>query len=389
MMSGTSVNLILIDQEYTAANHKFFWKEFAEEDGNITIVVNISADYVVSVIRHKLYRIKEAKKGAMMIGPGMYLMRPLFLLRHDVLPLSLLFSKPVKRYYQNKFWKSVSAIVPDILNRNVFMLSYSSSWLDILAGSHPHLKSAYYLYDEFRHNPDGTVHPKRSAMDILACQEAGIILAMSEKLLENRKEFTDKIKVFGNGASAALFQDVKPMEHFPNSVGIIGNIRNWIDKELLLSLIQKNPDLTFIFAGPVEADMQQYLDGLLTLSNVKYLGVFKKEDVPSVYTMVDCVIVPYMQNGFIQSTRPIKIVEAIFAGTPVVTIPVSGYKECDFLRFASDPDSFGAQVRYAIEHPISRDCVEYKSFVSENSWEGKAVELKTIKYSLLNDPSDN
>lgn len=382
-MGRSSVNLIVIDQEYTVANHKFFWNEFATIDGDITIIVNISADYVVSLIRHKTYRIKEAKDGATMIGQNMYLLRPLFLVRHEALPLSVLFSKFVQKYYQKTIWKYVSSIVPDIFERNVFLLSYSSSWLDILSGSHPHMRSAYYLYDEFRHNPDGSIHLKRSDLDIKACREAGIILAMSDKLVENRMEFADKIKVFGNGASVALFRDIKPAQHFPNSVGIIGNIRNWIDKEMLLSIILDNPDLTFVFAGPIEDDMQSYIDGLLTLDNVEYLGPFKKEEVPSVYTMVDCVIVPYLQNGFIQSTRPIKIVESIFARTPVVTIPVSGYTESDFLRFACDPATFGAQIRYAIAHPICKECIDYKNFVSENSWEGKALALKTIKSSLF------
>lgn len=383
------MNLIIIDQEYSNANHKFFWKEFASTDGDITVIVNISADLAVSVLKRKFYRIQDAKAGAIRLADNLYLMRPLFLVRHEALPLKILFAPFIRKYYQRLFWMQLSAVVPDVMARPVFLLSYSSSWLDLLAGSHPNMKSAYYLYDEFRNNPDGTQHPKRTAMDEVACKEADVILAMTPKLINGREMYSEKFHVFGNGASLSLFSHVKATEHIDNSVGLIGNIRNWIDKELLESLVRRNPDLQFVFAGNVEEEMKPFVDSLLAFKNTRYIGKFSKEDVPAIYKMVDCVIVPYLQNAFIQATRPIKIVESVFAGTPVVSIPISGYSETEFIRFAKTDSSFADQIRYVISHPISKESADYKGFVQENSWEGKALKLKTIKSSLFDDTSGN
>lgn len=67
------------------------------------------------------------------------------------------------------------------------------------------------------------------------------------------------------------------------------------------------------------------------------------------------------------------------AGTPVVTMPMDGYDECEYIRFANNIDEFSDQIDYIINHPIDRDSPLYKDFVRENTWREKAsVILKNL-----------
>ena len=90
-------------------------------------------------------------------------------------------------------------------------------------------------------------------------------------------------------------------------------------------------------------------------------------------------MIPYRHNDFIQATRPIKIVESIMAGVPVVTVPVNGYEKCSFIRFADTIDDFSEEIDYLLEHPINKDSIEYKNFVASNTWESIA---RRIDYEM-------
>lgn len=205
------------------------------------------------------------------------------------------------------------------------------------------------------------------------------ILAMSDKLLECRSEHKNKIYIIGNGASQKLFSQSTCNPHrIPKSFGVIGNIRDWIDKDLLLSLIQKRHDILFVFAGNVEVNMQLFMQQVLLEENTIYLGKFTKEKVPYIYKLLGGVLVPYLANDFIRATRPIKIVESIFAGVPVITVPMTGYKQSSFIRFAEDVEEFSRAIDMLLEKPIDIKSEKYLSFVRDNSREHKPGQINTF-----------
>ena len=107
--------------------------------------------------------------------------------------------------------------------------------------------------------------------------------------------------------------------------------------------------------------------------NTFYYGIAKKEDIWDTYRMVDCVIVPYKANEFMAATRPIKIVEAVLAGTPVVTIPMDGYEETTFIRYATDADAFSQQIDFVTANPIDENDENYQAFIEQNTWKNKAL----------------
>lgn len=381
-----SVNIVICDQEFDSANHKFLWHEIADQSGMLTIVVNIPADLVLSTLRRKIYRIKEARKGNREIRKNLIVQRPFYLIRQELLPLPVVSSSLFKKRIQRQFWKKIRQIVPDIEDKKINLLCYSAMWVDLLYSSMPNMKLIYYLYDEVRKSEDGTVDKRRTYFDIEACKKSDYILAMSEKLLEGRSDQKNKIYIIGNGASQKVFSQSTCNPHrIPKSFGVIGNIRDWIDKELLMGLIKKRRDILFVFAGNIERNMQQFMQQVLKEENTIYLGKFTKEKVPYIYKLLGGVLVPYLANDFIRATRPIKIVESIFAGVPVITVPMSGYQPSSFIRFAEDVEEFSQAIDILLENPIDLQSDEYLLFVKENSWEHKAGLINTFFNKLHTD----
>lgn len=356
--------IILASQEFQSANHRNLWIEIARQSSSHVYVANIMADYVTSVIRQKYNRLQEAKTAPKSINDHLTLFRPLVIVRPEILPDCMF---PIVR---NGFWNSMKRVDPDIMNKYVNLIVYNAYWVKILKGSHPCMKIGYYLFDEVRLNgKDGSINKTRYRHDEYACIHSDVVYTMTKVLAESRAEYNNKIYVMGNGSILPSDADV-PRYSFLRSVAFIGNFRDWVDEVLLENIVRLRPNFLFAFAGPVEVNMRDFLAKLLDkYNNTIYMGKVSKDRMTQLYRMFDVVIIPYKINQFIQASRPIKIVESILSGVPVVTIPMDGYDECEFIRFASNEDEFVKQIDYLFEHPINKESQEYLTFCFNNTWQ--------------------
>lgn len=359
--------IIVASQDYERANHRGLWDQLAKISQEPVVVVNIPADRVVSVLRGKKDRIVNAKKGPKAISENLTVVRPLFFLRPEITP------KCGYKKLAKEFWNCIKQACPDLDTREVRVLIYNAQWAQILVNTQKNMKLGYYLFDEVRYNGhDGSIDKKRYSFDEYACKHSNVIFTMTQRLTESRQEYQNNIVTIGNGAEVPVIEGDIP-ERIKNSVAFIGNFRDWIDEELLEGLIKKRTDKRFVFVGPVEENMREFFIRLLNENiNTFYYGLAEKADMGKIYKMFDCVLIPYKNNEFVAATRPIKIVESVLAGTPVVTIPMNGYKETPFIRFATDVESFSIQIDEVSKKTISPNDVEFKRFLEENTWEAKA-----------------
>lgn len=359
-----NLNIIIISQEYKTANHQYLWHSMSLNDlNNDYLIIDIPADLFITRIKKKGYRIREAKEGIKKINNNLFLIRPMFLLRPESLPLLFFpcIAKKIiacigKELYLKKYEK-------------IIILSYSAKWIKILKPSFRSFTYVYYLFDEVRADAStGKTNKNRLKYDIYACRESDLVFSISDALTNSRISECKRILTIGNGSNYSCQVDKKSIG-YPKSFAFVGNFRSWIDKNLLMQIVSNCSDLNFYIVGNIEKNMLPFFEELLLKQNVKYLGTFSKTDVKNIYQQFDCVIIPYLQNDFIYKTRPIKIVESIFCGTPVVTIPVSGYQECSFIKFANNYLEFENQIRYFINNKIDTESKEYKSFILSNSWD--------------------
>lgn len=368
-----TLNLIFVSQEYSVANHQGLWQSLASNPsdiGDITVVVNIAADFVVSVFKRRFYRIREAFENRVQKVGDCFLVRPLFFLRTE------LAGQVVNRANMEVLKKLLVGVVPDIESREIRALFYDGNWARLINSMFPRAKLFYYIVDEVtRTAADDSRHEGRSANDRSGCEYADRIFVTSSALSTARPAYREKIVVVGNGGTAPQSES-SLSERDPDSVGLVGNIRDWIDKQLLENLISLRPDLQFTFVGNIEDNMRVYVERIIQEnSNVRYAGMVRKDEVWDWYRSFRAVIVPYKQNEFIRASRPIKIVESVLAGTPVVTVPVDGYKESEFILFARTAEGFSTALDSFPRNGIDLESPAYAQFTCENSWSAIAKRI--------------
>lgn len=361
--------LIFASQDYDKANHKGLWDSMAEKLGQDVVVVNIPADQVVSRIKGRKDRIADAKAGAKKHGEHLTVIRPMLTLRPELVPCF------AYKLCAKELWKSIKKQIPDIDECFLNVIVYNTHWVEILKDSRDNMKIAYYLFDEVRRNGnDNRINKKRYLEDEFSCKNSEVVFTMTRILAESRKEYNDNIIVMGNGADVPTgeYQGTK----YKNSAAFVGNFRDWIDEDMLENIISGMPDTQFVFVGSVEENMREYFDSLLNrYPNTLYYGRVDKSEINLLYSAFDCVIIPYRDSEFIRATRPIKIVESVLVGTPVVTVPMDGYDECEFIRFATNTEEFTEQIRYCQSNSINKNSDDYKAFVDNNTWESIAKKI--------------
>lgn len=372
-----NVFIIFSAQDCSIDNHQGLWSALADQYDGDVVVINTPADQFATRLLHKTYKIREAKQPCRKLKENLYVVRPLYTLRPEFLPIWAL------RSLGKHFWESVKKAIPDVFLRHVDLLAYGGTWVKALTGSHPDMTIGYFIIDETRLDADtDKINKRKYLLDEFACNHAKVIFTMTSNLAESRKNLNNNIQVLGNGADVPKSSSI-PVKKIEKSVAFIGNFRDWIDEELLEELIKKESGVTFVFAGRIDPNMHSFFDHLLnSYVNTVFMGFLSKNNVHALYEMVDGVIVPYKQNKFMLNTRPIKIVESVMSGTPVITIPMGGFTNSEYVRYATNVDEFRREIQYVINHQIDKNSQEFKDFVSENSWSNKANEV-IKQYKLL------
>ena len=171
------------------------------------------------------------------------------------------------------------------------------------------------------------------------------------------------------------FQNIKKPR-----IGFVGYTFVRMDAELLLSLVARCADMSFIFIGPEKTRFLDYSyqrkdsikkfyrnwETLVKQSNVFVIGELSKERIAQCLQLFDVCIIPYKliePAAFYSNT--IKAYEYLAAGKPVVSTPLEPLKDLkDLIYFAKSPEEFENKIRKALTFANSESDVERRRNVA-------------------------
>src|SRR5690606_38771184 len=97
-------------------------------------------------------------------------------------------------------------------------------------------------------------------------------------------------------------------------IGYFGLIDERSDQELIAALAERMPDHSFVLAGPVATAVQR----LAALRNVHFTGAIPYAELPALAHGLDVLFLPYGLNAFTRTLSPLKLLEYLATGKPVV-----------------------------------------------------------------------
>ena len=180
--------------------------------------------------------------------------------------------------------------------------------------------------------------------EIRVVGRADVVAAVSPQLAERWAGFGASPVVIPNGCwpikadERAVPPEPKDLPH--PVVGLIGQLSDRIDLSVLNAIADAG--FSLLIVGPLDPRWeQQRFKELVNRPHVCYTGPVPAEAVPSYLTAIDVGITPYRDTPFNRASFPLKTLEYLGAGVPVVStgIPAARWLRADLTR--------GEQARWA------------------------------------------
>jgi glycosyltransferase involved in cell wall biosynthesis len=211
------------------------------------------------------------------------------------------------------------------------------------------------------------IHPGQRAQDNheRLLDRADMVVASSRALYDLLKDRRPDTVYVPNGVDRDHFATAAPREQaadlarLPRPViGYYGALAEWFDYDLLRRAAVARPRYQFVLIGP--ATQPDELDGLLRLPNVRHLGEKSYEELPGYVSAFDVGILTFRQYEVTRCVRPLKVLEYLAAGKPVVSTRLPDMADWPGVLMADDAEGFVG-------------CLDRALNSRETFWDGRAV----------------
>ncbi|MFB9865133.1 glycosyltransferase [Rufibacter immobilis] len=216
------------------------------------------------------------------------------------------------------------------------------------------------------------------------------LMAKADAVVCNSFDFTKRAQRYnpnsfyiGNGFDVKQYDSSKSkkkpteLQHLTGPViGYVGALITLrLDLNLMLEMAKAKPQWNFVLIGWEDAPFQQ--SELHRLPNVLFLGKKHTSEVPAYLEHFDVCINPQLLNEITRGNFPLKVVEYLALGKPVVATSTNTMQEIfgQHTYLATDPASFFAQIEKALEEDNAAERERRIQFAGNFSWENVANTL--------------
>jgi glycosyltransferase involved in cell wall biosynthesis len=157
-------------------------------------------------------------------------------------------------------------------------------------------------------------------------------------------------------------------------IGLVGNLNDRVDWDLIEGLARRRPDWHVALVGPVyhaRRETNEAIERLQRLPNVVYVGSVARTQLPATMAALDVGLIPYRITQATSRINPLKLYQYLATGIPVVATPIAAIAEVNgAASIASTLDDFVSGVRSAIaSRQDARACAERRRQARAFDWQ--------------------
>lgn len=213
-------------------------------------------------------------------------------------------------------------------------------------------------------------------------QRADLVLATSRILEDRMRRLNPRTLRVPNAADHAHFSRPVGAAEIPREVaglphpivGYVGEIADWLDVDLVMTLARRQPRWSIVLVGPAAPAISWRLDA----PNVHLIGRRPYSDLPALLAAFDVCVIPFRATRLTAAVSPVKLYEYLAAGKPVVSTPLPEVLPFTGLVDVAAGRAFLEAVEQAATTPASAPSIEARRRVArENSWEARLAAVLT------------
>jgi glycosyltransferase involved in cell wall biosynthesis len=167
-------------------------------------------------------------------------------------------------------------------------------------------------------------------------------------------------------------------------VGYIGGIHRFVDINLVAEMARQRPDWTWVLVGPDQVPVDQ----LAALDNIFLPGLTAHDHLRLYLDYFDSCIIPYKMAPETSAVVPVKLMEYLAAGKPVVSTELPAVVDFNrnhqVIRF-SDPDaaSFSQAIAKSVNNDNSRERTRRRAIAQLSDWGIRVEEMSKLIESTI------
>jgi teichuronic acid biosynthesis glycosyltransferase TuaH len=209
---------------------------------------------------------------------------------------------------------------------------------------------------------------------------ADLVLAVSTTLVERWRGMGAKVLHVPNGVRPETYASVDraaPADDvdLPAPVaGVVGHLSNRIDISLLEAVVEEGCSLLLVGRYDARWEPERFVR-LQEHPRVTWVGPRRYEELVGYLRLVDVGLTPYTETAFNHAAFPLKTLEYLAAGRPVVStdLPATRWLGTDLVSISSDPAEFAKTARELALRPRTPELVAARrAFTEQHSWQARA-----------------
>lgn len=230
----------------------------------------------------------------------------------------------------------------------------------------------------------GLVAARIAAGERARIRQSDLIIAASPEIDRRMRSEGCDVELIPNGADPESFFGAGEtgmgarLDLLPPVAVLVGQLNNRIDPDLLEAVVDRG--ISLLIVGPAVEGQAGWLARLCTRSNVKWIGRQSFDALPALLGQASVGLVPYADTAFNRGSFPLKTLEYLAAGLPVVAtdLPFAHWLGADhnLITVASGPQDFAeavASLASMPSTPVARE--SRRTFAREHSYECRARDL--------------
>jgi hypothetical protein len=250
-----------------------------------------------------------------------------------------------------------------------------------IVGRLDEVASLYFCMDDFLHLP-GVTTSMIGPLEQRLLERVDVVVATVQFLVASKQPRSGVAHYLPQGVSYEHFRTPQPvpddLASLPRPwIGFAGAISDCCDLDLLNTLAGAIPNGSIVLVGPVTVTDPQRMDRL-TASNIHQLGPRPYAELPGFVQAFDVGIIPYLLNPWTEAVDPLKLLEYLASGIPVVSTRLPEVeKYADDVAIADTVDAFAAMTLVAANaSPEARS--RGQRTASQHDWSARAARFLEI-----------
>lgn len=206
-------------------------------------------------------------------------------------------------------------------------------------------------------------------------EKADLVLTSSQVLHQQIRPVRSDVILVPNGIDLTHFQipQQRSRTSTPPLIGFHGAIADWFDVEMLVEVARLRPNYNFQMVGPVSIE----IDRLTQLPNIQFLNPVAYQEIPQTISHFDVGMLPFKLNRLTHAVRPLKVLEYLAMGVPVVAVPLDEIRDWPGVLLADKPEDFARQLDRAIDQKGEIFTEDVREFAAASDWSNAIAPLLT------------